>query len=675
MKNRVTQIASAKMETSKPEELIEECQPKSRALTTLEEQLCRFVESVPAAAAIVDGQMRYLAVSTRWEAMGKILAPHRPEISSSAALNPPSASGEGQAQIFLDLPNLFEVCAACLASGVARSEVLPYQQADGTSGRMKWQIQPWYDPDGNIGGLMLFWEWLAGDCAAANKGLTVATSRSRHPQARESIAATPQQGDRDVAAYASVLKLYQELESRFRERTAQLQAANARLQAQSKAHQKAEESLRKHAHMLDLANDTIMILDLSYSIVYWNQGAERLYGWKREEAIGQPVHQLLQTQFPQSVSEIKTLLLQRGYWHGELIHHKRDGSQIVVASRWTLQRDEAGEPNAILEINHDISDRKRAEEALKQSEARLREKNQQLKQTLQDLKNTQAQLIQTEKMSSLGQLVAGVAHEINNPVNFIYGNLNHASQYMEDLGEMMRLYRKYYPEPVPEIQEATEAMEIDFILEDLPKMLASMQIGAERIREIVRSLRNFSRVDQAQFKSVDLHEGLENTLLLLKNRLKEKSNRPKIEVIENYGEIGLVNCFPGQMNQVFMNILSNAIDALDESIESGEWAANKSNEIPTIHIRTQREREEWVVIQISDNGSGIPEKIHKQLFDPFFTTKAPGKGTGLGLAISHSIVVEKHQGQLNCVSASGQGTQFEIKIPLNLPSQGSESQN
>ena len=318
-------------------------------------------------------------------------------------------------------------------------------------------------------------------------------------------------------------------------------------------------------------------------------------------------------------------------------------------------------------LERTIIKRQRVEEALRRS-------NQQLRQTLQQLRNTQSQLIQTEKMSSLGQLVAGVAHEINNPVNFIHGNLPHISRYVEELLDLLSLYQQHYPDPAPVIQQQAEDIDVNFLAEDLPKVLSSMKVGTERIHEIVLLLQNFSRLDQAEKKSVDIHEGIDSTLLILQHRLKATADRPSIEVIKEYGNIPPVPCFAGQLNQVFMNILSNSIDAL----ESSQWSTtdNEQSTIPCITIRTEvvssedevtppieKPRIDRVRICMADNGSGFPETIKERIFDPFFTTKPVGQGTGLGLSISHQIV-HKHGGYFQCSSKPGQGTKFCIEIPI-----------
>ncbi len=311
-----------------------------------------------------------------------------------------------------------------------------------------------------------------------------------------------------------------------------------------------------------------------------------------------------------------------------------------------------------------------AKEAAKTAEY----KAQQLEQTLNELHKTQSQLVQTEKMSSLGQLVAGVAHEINNPVNFIYGNLAHVDRYTHDILNLVQLYQQHYPKPEAAIQAEAEAIDLHFLIEDMPKMLASMKVGADRIRQIVLSLRNFSRLDEAEMKAVDIHEGIDSTLLILQNRLKVQGQFPGIEIHKEYSSLPLVECYAGQLNQVFMNILSNAIDALEEATQSAispqlgvDNSSSKPKSLPAelwISIKTAQREDGWIEIVIADNGPGIPAPIRDRLFEPFFTTKPVGRGTGLGLSISYQIVTDKHGGQLRCLSELGKGTEFHIAIPI-----------
>lgn len=302
---------------------------------------------------------------------------------------------------------------------------------------------------------------------------------------------------------------------------------------------------------------------------------------------------------------------------------------------------------------------------LNSTQKALEKRTYELSQTLDNLKQTQAHLIQSEKMSSLGQLVAGVAHEINNPVNFINGNLPPAEEHIHDIMTFIKLYRECHPQPHPKIKAWMEEVDIEYLEEDLPKLIDSMKLGCERIYQIVLSLRNFSRLDESESKLVDIHEGLESTLLILQHRLKNKSNQPSIQIVRDYEQLPLVECYPSQINQVFMNILSNAIDALEEhylQYNPKEISLNPS----IITLRTHQLSNHTIAIHIADNGFGIQENIRSKLFDPFFTTKPIGKGTGLGLSISYKIVTEKHGGKLYCQSVLGQGTEFIIEIPVRL---------
>ncbi|MFN6518712.1 MAG: sensor histidine kinase [Nostoc sp. CreGUA01] len=305
-------------------------------------------------------------------------------------------------------------------------------------------------------------------------------------------------------------------------------------------------------------------------------------------------------------------------------------------------------------------------------ELEISERNQaqsELQKALQELQSTQSQLIQTEKMSSLGQLVAGVAHEINNPVNFISGNILYVSQYTQNLLELVQLYQEEFPNHRQKIQQKIDDMDLEFLIDDLPKILSSMKMGSQRIEQIVLSLRTFSHLDEADMKEVDIHEGIDSTLLILQNRLKAKPEHPKIEIIKEYGELPLVECYAGQLNQVFMNVINNAIDALDMCNVQHDKQEVESNPSQII-INTKLINNNRVVVRIADNGPGITQEVKKKLFDPFFTTKPVGQGTGLGLSISYQIIVQKHSGLLRCDSQLGKGTEFWIEIPLHqIPKQ------
>ncbi|MEH2177208.1 GAF domain-containing sensor histidine kinase [Nostoc sp.] len=302
-----------------------------------------------------------------------------------------------------------------------------------------------------------------------------------------------------------------------------------------------------------------------------------------------------------------------------------------------------------------------------QAAVQAKAQTQRLQQALHELQLAQTKLIQSEKMSSLGQLIAGVAHEINNPVNFIYGNLKYVAEYAQDLLHLLEKYQKFLPVAPPELESELDNIDLEFIMQDFPKLLDSMKLGTGRIVEIVQSLKNFSRHDEAEMKAVNIHDGIDGTLMILHHRLKADVHRPAIEIVKDYATLPLIECYPGQLNQVFMNILANAIDALEESMEN--WKLKNNPQSPTrnpqITIRTIAIDHQWVVIRIADNGPGMKEEVIRRIYDPFFTTKDVGKGTGLGMAISYQIIVDKHGGMLKCRSQPSEGTEFWIQIPIN----------
>ncbi|MEB3831862.1 protein kinase domain-containing protein [Phormidium sp. CCY1219] len=360
-----------------------------------------------------------------------------------------------------------------------------------------------------------------------------------------------------------------------------------------------------------------------------------------------------------------------------------DGHFRYVSAKIKTTANEAGRVIKLFGTIQDITERKLTEEALRRSEAQLREQATELEQTLQQLQRTQAQLIQTEKMSGLGQLVAGVAHEINNPIGFIYGNIEYAGQYVEDLLNLIQLYQQHYTTPMAEIQEEMEAIDLEFIARDLPHLLASIKNGADRIHKIVRGLQNFSRHDESEMKPVDIHEGIESTLLVLQSRLKLTNGKSAIQVVKDYGNLPKITCYASELNQVFMNVLSNAIDALhslvnghlsfvtgQKSLVTGSndkaQTTNDQSQM-TIRIRTESTPNDTVKISIADNGMGMSDRVRQRIFDPFFTTKPVGSGTGLGLWICYSIVVERHGGEFSCISAPGEGAEFIIEIPVRSP--------
>ncbi|QKQ77988.1 hybrid sensor histidine kinase/response regulator [Nostoc sp. TCL240-02] len=298
-------------------------------------------------------------------------------------------------------------------------------------------------------------------------------------------------------------------------------------------------------------------------------------------------------------------------------------------------------------------------------EKRVVERTAALSKALKDLQESQLQLVQTEKMSALGQLVAGVAHEINNPVGFIHGNLGHASVYFQDMVNIISLYQQHYPNPVPEIQEEIAAIDLKYMLSDLPNLISSMKEGVQRIRNISISLRTFSRADSDRKVSCNIHDGIDSTIMILKHRLKASEDRPNIEIIRDYENLPDLECFIGQLNQVFMNLLANAIDALEESNIGRTYIEIEANPNQILIQTALTEDNNHILIQIKDNGVGMPPDVQQKIFDHLFTTKPVGQGTGLGLSIARQIVVEKHGGTLEVNSALGEGSEFLIKLPIS----------
>ena len=429
---------------------------------------------------------------------------------------------------------------------------------------------------------------------------------------------------------------------------------------------RAEQVSRLLASVVESSDDAIITKTLDGSITSWNRGAMNLFGYSQTEAVGQSISILFPpNRMNEEVQIIKRLKNKERVEHFETVRLCKDGTPVDVSVTISPLKDSDDNVVGASKIVRNITDRKRAETAIVQ-------KSQELEKTLQELQKAQLQVVQSEKMASLGNLVAGVAHEINNPISFLNGSIQNTQEYVEDLLGHLEIYQQHYSSPVAPVQDNAEDIDLEFLIEDLPKLIDSMRGATDRIKSISTSLRTFSRADTDRKISANLHEGLDSTLLILKYRLKANENRPAIIVNKEYGEIPQIECFPGQLNQVFMNILANAIDMFDEMAQTLTFIELKANpqqitiQTETITSRgcTVEDITDWVYIRIRDNGKGISEKVQAKMFDHLFTTKSVGKGTGLGLAIAKQIVEEKHGGAIEVNSTIGQGTEITISIPI-----------
>ncbi|AFY38425.1 PAS/PAC sensor signal transduction histidine kinase [[Leptolyngbya] sp. PCC 7376] len=432
-------------------------------------------------------------------------------------------------------------------------------------------------------------------------------------------------------------------------------------QIQYRLTEKLAQSERFHRNLIQSLKEIIFECDTSGNFIFLNQAWEKTLGYPVKNVIGNSIldyvepndKELVADIFRQTTpstqpslevrflnSEKEIVWLEMSF--RENYNHQFSGSLVNITDRKNTE---------ILQqkLNEDLENR------VQERTNELTQSNQELRLTLDRLQKTQLQLIQAEKMSSLGQLVAGIAHEINNPISFVHGNLNFIKDYSQELLDGIDLFEKCYPESHSKIIEWQKEVDFEFLKEDLPKTLESVSLGTRRVQEIVLSLKSFSRTDEQGFKKVDIHKGIDDTLLILQNRLRD---HPDIKIIKDYNFKQNIECYPGQLNQVFMNILANAIDALESSSQ-----VNKAKEI-TIETSLIK-KDKWVSICISDNGDGVPSAMRTRIFDPFFTTKPIGKGTGMGMAISYQIITEKHGGSLGCFSQEMQGTKFIIKIPVS----------
>ena len=446
-------------------------------------------------------------------------------------------------------------------------------------------------------------------------------------------------------------------------------AINQLLVTLQKSQQKLSQNEERYRSVVNNLTEVIFQTDTTGRWTFLNPAWTEITGFNVEESLGKFCWTFIHPEDkPYHDEQFHHLMIGKTQNSHYCVRYQTyDGSDrwIEVNCRLTFSDSCCQYVTGIGGTLNDITERRLAE-------TREREKAQELEKTLRELTHTQSQLFQSEKMSILGQLVAGVAHEINNPITSVSGNIHHATEYFQDLLKLIDCYQQYYPNPPKEIQVKMEAIDFEFLVNDLPALLNSMKIGSERICEIVQSLRNFSRLNESEIKAVDIHEGIESTLLILRHRLKAKGEYAEIELIKEYSELPLVECSPGQVNQVLMNLIANAIDALEEKRVKKSYEAGET--LPFIRIRTEVKNQEvasnrnsgatHILIRIADNGTGITQEVSHHLFEPFFTTKPVGKGTGLGLSISYQIVVEKHQGQLYVQTKPGQGTEFFIELPI-----------
>jgi len=686
-----------------------ELQVSATSLHSEEDYFRRFVEYLPTAVAMVDSQLQYLAVSRQWQQdYGK-------EYSDLVGCSLP--------EWFPHLPEIwYQNAEESLAGTLPRWELEICQPLEkGSLEWKKWVVQPWRKASGTIGGLILsleditsqkqiqerlqltqqafdqaataiFWMTLEGRFCYVNQAACHLLGYSQHELLQLNI----NDIDPDLTAvvwqeYCQKLKLKGSLtfESRQQKKSGfifpvdftinylELQSVQPEFTVETEF---GSDCVLSSPLICGFATDisdqkvtsgSVMaskdqleaVLNAVPGLVSWissdlkylgvNRHLANSYNVPAEEFAGKEVG------FLQNSPKFNEFVYE--FFAQDLWKSSREITANVrgVPCTYLIVAQKYHRGSAAVFVGLDITERQQMEEALRQSQEQEAKRRGELETILTQLQQTQAQLIQTEKMSSLGQLVAGIAHEINNPVNFISGNLTHAKNYIEDLMNLVGLYQAYYPHVVPEIADELEEINFSFLKQDLPRILQSMKVGSERIRDVVRSLRHFTRLDESQMKSVDIHEGLDSTILILQNRLQAKAGRPGITLIKEYSALLKVECYAGQLNQVFMNLLTYTIDRLEITSSKGDLTDQ-----PKIMIRTDLQDKNTVGISISDNGIGMSEVECQSIFDPLMTSPIQGKGTSLGLSLAYHLVTDKHQGKIQCFSTLGVGTEFLITIPL-----------
>ena len=694
------------------------------------EQFRRLVEHSPDAVAMVDCEMRYLFVSSRWE--------------TACGLSRGDAIGRSHWELFPNLPEYWQQSVGAILAGVleysefvVRSAMVAQQTGFNGCEGIKWAFEPWKNNEGAIAGLIVFTSSMAAKVSSAmcdrklpsepqTNQLDTASQITKiaFDTCADLVFLTTSEGQICYANEATCRNLGYSQSELQQLKISDINPQLSLLNWQTHSSQVKEQnsltfeaiyqtkeggslpvevkvnyfecdgqeyrcaiardiSDRKVAEsaLLEAKEQLQAVLDAVPGLVSWVSSDLRY--------LGVNCHLAAAYQMPADIFiGQKVGFLETSFKFNDLVYNFFASDQCTISQEVTASVKGENKTYLIVAqkyqknskavfVGLDITERKQALSALQESEERLRQQAAKQEQMLWVLQRTQTQLIQKEKMSSLGQLVAGVAHEINNPVSFISGNVSHARGYIQELLRVVELYQKYYPNAVPEIQDCIEELDLDFVKKDLVKLLNSMQLGSERIRDVVRSLRLFSRTDEAQMKSADIHEGLDSTLLILQNRLQAKGGRTGISLVKEYGDLPRVHCYPGHLNQVFMHLLTNAIDALEKGVKNSDkygimqshshlspHGSSGSVPNPEIRIRTEMVGESEVAIAISDNGPGMTEEVLGCIFDPLFTTKPPGTSTGLGLSISRHLVVEKHGGKLEYISEPGRGTEVIIKIAV-----------
>ncbi len=665
-------------------------------------QLCQFIKHIPTAIAMLDQEMCYLAASGMWLQYW--------QLESSEII------GNLHYQVFPNLPASWqEQAEKCLLGTIGQFELEnPMTAPNGSILWVKWKVKPWYIDKGIIGGLIIsteeitqekqiqqqleltklaidnaadaiFWITINGKLYYVNKQTCNLLGYSESELLQLTIYDIDLELSREVLpSYWQQVKIQNNLkfESNFQTKTGRIFPVEVNvnyLEFHGSEYQCAivrDISPQKKIN-LDLreAKEQFQaVLNAVPGLVSWISGDLRYLGVNKH--LANAYNLPIETFVNQEVGFLQTSPEFNNFVYDffaktdstnvrEVKANVRGKNRIYLIVAQKYYRDKASLPAAVF-VGLDITERLAMEASLRNSQEKFRQQADRLEQTLQKLNSTTTKLIQKHKSSILGQVVAGVTHEVNNPVNFISGNIGLAINYVEDLLYLIDMYQQNYPHPLPEIESEIEDIELDFLKEDLPKLLGSIMIGAERIRDVVRSLRQFSGLEVESIKTVDIHKGLECTLLILQNQFQGKGNCPDINVVKKYGSLPRIECYPGDLNQVFMHIFTNAIDALEEKYQDLKTKnINPQPFAPEILVTTEV-KDDYIAIAITDNGIGMVEKVYSRIFEPLFTTKNYAKSMGLGLSISQELIVDKHQGNLSCKSVFGEGTEFMIEIPIKL---------